>query len=332
MKKTLVLTKKEVESLITMKETLPTVEEAFRYHGRNKVEMPAKTYIHLKKYCGDFRAMPAYIEGMEASGLKWVNVHPGNSRFGLPAVMAVIIYSDPRTGFPLCIMDGTAITNFRTGAAGGIAAKYLARRNSRRVALVGCGAQGRSQLGALNELFNVGEVKIWGREGACAEKFCREMKNPRFSIRITRSVEECVKDADIIVTTTPSRRPIVRSEWIKKGAHINAIGADAKGKEELDPKLLSCSKVVIDDWSQASHSGEINVPLEKGMISKRDIYASLGEIVAGKKPGRKNDEEITIFDSTGLAVQDIAVARLVYKKALGRLTKGLSAGRFVGII
>lgn len=327
MKKTLILTGKEAARLLTMKEALAAVEDAFRSYGRGRVIMPAKIYLHLEKYRGDFRAMPAYIEGMEASGLKWVNVHPGNRRLGLPVVMAVMIYSDPATGFPLAIMDGTAITSMRTGAAGGIAAKYLARKDSRAVALIGCGAQAGTQLEALRENFRINQAAIWSRDPDCAGRFIRAMKGTGIRFEIKKTVKECVQGADIVVTTTPSRKPLVKSGWIRPGTHINAIGADAKGKEELDPELLGRSKIVIDDWAQASHSGEINVPLAKGIISKKDIYASIGEIIIGKKRGRTGAAEITVFDSTGLAIQDIAVARLIYTKALKKKT-----GRFMGII
>jgi alanine dehydrogenase len=130
-----------------------------------------------------------------------------------------------------------------------------------------------------------------------------------------KNVEDAVKGCDILVTTTPSTQPIVKNEWISEGMHINAIGSDAPGKEELDPEILKRAKIVVDDIEQAWHSGEINVPAAKGIISKADIYAELGEIIVGKKVGRESDEEITIFDSTGLAIQDLATATLVYKKA-----------------
>ena len=315
-KKTLILSSREIRRLVDMTQALRAVEGAFKSYGRGLAQMPAKIYLHLNKYNGDFRAMPAYIGALEASGVKWVNVHPGNRRFDLPAVMAIIILSDPRSGFPLAIMDGTFITNLRTGAAGGVAAKYLARRGSSVVAFVGCGAQARTQLMALDGLFKIKSVRVWGNRPEYARKFMSEMKHLGLNIKVEKNIPDCVKNADIIVTTTPVRRPIVRSGWIKKGAHINAIGADAKGKEELDPKLLKRAKVVVDDWAQASHSGEINVPVSKGLIRKRDIYATLGDIVAGKKRGRVSAGEITIFDSTGLAIQDIAIADLVYKKAV----------------
>jgi len=217
MRKTLILTKSEIMRLLTMKEALRAVEEAFRYYGMGRVQMPAKIYLHLDRYSGDFRAMPAYIEGVEAAGLKWVNVHPGNRRFGLPAVMAIIILSDPKTGFPLCIMDGTRITNLRTGAAGGVAAKYLARPGSSVVSLVGCGAQGRAQLEALDELFDIKSVNVWGNEAGSAKRFLNDMKHLGLKMRISGDIPGCVKDADIIVTTTPARKPIVRSGWVKKG-------------------------------------------------------------------------------------------------------------------
>lgn len=315
-KKTLILTQADIKCLIGMRDVLRVVERAFGLHAKNLVQMPAKIYLHLDKYNGDFRAMPAYIERMEACGLKWVNVHPHNKRFNLPAIMALFILSDPRNGFPLCIMDATLITNLRTGAAGAVAAKYLARKNSRVVALIGCGVQARTQLLALNELFNFELVYVWGPTRICVERFLKDMKPLGLLIEIADTISECVRSADIVVTTTPTRKPIVKSHWIKNGTHINAIGADAKGKEELEPALLKRAKIVVDDREQAYHSGEINVPLAKGVITKKDIYATLGEVMLGKKRGRIGSTEITIFDSTGLAIQDVAVAQLVYKRAL----------------
>ncbi len=326
MKKTLILAKSQIKNLIGMPEALEAVEKAFTFYGKNLVQMPAKIYLHLDKYSGDFRAMPAYIEGMEACGLKWVNVHPKNERFGLPAVMALILLSDPRTGLPLAIMDGTFITNLRTGAAGGIAAKYLARKDSSVVALVGCGAQARTQLMALKYLFKIKLVYVWGNKIEYAKQFLRDTRHYGLKMQIKEKISECVKDADIVVTTTPARSPIVKSAWIKEGTHINAIGADARGKEELEPSLLKRARIIVDDWNQASHSGEINVPLAKGIIKKKDIYATLGEILVGQKKARANARQITIFDSTGLAIQDLAVANLVYKKAMKK-----KIGRWVAI-
>ena len=319
--RTMILDGKTIKRLVGMKEAIKAIEEVFKYFGDGEVQMPSKLYLHLDKYNGDFRAMPAYIEGLKSCGIKWVNVHPGNKKKDLPTVMAIIILSDPRNGFPLCVMDATYATALRTAAAGGVAAKYLARKDSRRIAMVGCGVQAKTQLSAINELFGIEEVNVWGLKRGEATGFIREMRELRgLKMVAWDTVEGCVKDCDIVVTTTPSRKPLLRLEWLKKGVHINAIGADATGKQELDPGILKKAKIVVDAWKQAAHSGEINVPLSKGQLSKNDIYANIGEIVTAAKKGRTKKEEITIFDSTGLAIQDIAMANIIYKKAL-RLKK-----------
>ncbi len=315
---TLILDKKTIQTLIDMKKAIPAVEAAFREYGLGHAQMPPKIYLELEKFDGDFRAMPVYLSRLNKCSLKWVNAHPGNAKYNLPAVMAVIILSDPQTGFPLSIMDGTYATTLRTGAASGVAAKYLARKDSSRVALIGCGIQGHSQLAALRQIFKIREVNVWGKSEGEVKRFIKEMRRPREIMSASATIASCVQEADIIVTSTPSRAPIVRREWIKKGTHINAIGADAAGKQELDPKILRDAKVVVDDWAQAAHSGEINVPVSLGLLSRADIYAQLGEIVAGKKSGRISQEEVTVFDSTGLAIQDVAVADLIYKTACRR--------------
>ncbi|MEM2788672.1 MAG: alanine dehydrogenase [Candidatus Bathyarchaeia archaeon] len=320
---TLILSDHEVRELISMRDVMDAVELAFREKGLGRVQMPPKIYLFFSRYNGDLRAMPSYLEEMNISAVKVVNVHPDNrERYGLPTIMAVIILVDPRNGFPLAIMGGTTITNMRTGAAGGIAAKHLARRDSRVVGLVGAGVQARTQLMALLEVFgSLDEVRVWSRSDETKMRFIDEAsaiygRMCRFVA--ASSVEDAVKGADIIVTTTPSRAPLVMNDWIKPGVHINCIGADAPGKEELDPAILKRAKIVVDDWEQASHSGEINVPLKMGLISRSDIWAEMGEIVAGIKPGRVGDNEITVFVSTGLAIQDAVTANLVYKRALER--------------
>lgn len=301
-----------------MRDALAAVEEAFRQHGLKQVQMPVKIYLDFKRHSGDLRCMPAYLEELDIAGVKIVNVHPNNPKKGLPSVMAVVLLNDPRTGAPLAAMDGTYLTDMRTGAAGGIAAKYLARRNSKVLGIVGSGRQARTQLLATSEIFNLEQVKVASRSIKDCEKFKREMeKFVDCEITIAGTVQE-VCDCDILATTTPVREPIVKSEWILEGTHINAIGADAPGKEELEPSLLKRAKVVVDDFAQAVHSGEVNVPIAKGLLSESEIYAELGEIIAGKKAGRESESEITIFDSTGLAIQDVATASMVYRRAKRR--------------
>lgn len=336
--KTLLLTRHDIQKIFGIKEAIRVAEKTFRSFANGKTQMPEKSYLYLPKYRGDFRSMPAYVEDQNAVGVKWVNVHTDNFKQKLPTVMAMIILGDSKTGYPLAVMDGTYITNLRTGAAGAIAAKYLARKDSSVVALIGTGNQARTQLEGLRQSFKIKEIRVWSSDSKSDERFIKschskslnchpersEGSQNRRSFAVLRmtSVKECVQNADIIVTTTPSRKPLVHLAWVKRGAHINAIGADAKGKIELEPKILQNSKVIIDDWAQASHSGEINVAVSKGLITKRDIHATLGDIILGKKKGRTSESEITVFDSTGLSIQDIASAHFIYehaqKKHLGK--------------
>jgi len=317
----LLLTEKDVKPILLMSEVMEAVEKAFREKALGYVQMPPKIYLSYKKYNGDLRAMPSYLERLEISAVKVVNSHPDNPKKSrLPTVMATVILVNPETGAPLAVMSGTWITAMRTGAAGGIAAKYLARKDPKVIGLVGAGTQARTQLIALLSLYGrIEEARVWSRSEATREKYVSEMKplcGEQVEIFPVENVKDAVIDADVIVTTTPSRRPIVSDEWISEGTHITCIGADAPGKEELDPSILTHAKIYVDDWEQASHSGEINVPLTEGIITENDVIGEIGEVVAGLKPGRTSLDEITVFTSTGLAVQDAVTAKLAYDKAL----------------
>lgn len=309
-----VLNRSKIEELLNMGEVLKAVEHAFRLLAEGKTIMPPKLYLDLPEYQGDFRAMPAYIDG--SAGVKWICVYPNNRSQNLPTVMAIIILCDPKTGCPLAIMDGTHITSMRTGAAGGVAVKYLARKGSSIIGMIGAGRQAETQLLAISQVLpRIDEVKVFDKQKDVSLRYVQEMRAKlNINIRLAETIEEAA-EADIVVTTTPSRKPIVKKEYIRPGTHINAIGADAKGKQELEVDLLMAAKVIVDDIEQASHSGEINVPLSEGLIKVDDIRGTLGEIVANMMRGRESDEDITIFDSTGLAILDIICAKLTYEKA-----------------
>ena len=331
--RTLLLPDRVIRDIVSMREVIEAVEGAFREKALGRVQMPAKTYLFYDEL-GDLRVMPCYMQASKISTVKVVNSHPGNRGKGLPTVMAIILLIDPETGFPKSIMGGTWVTGMRTGAAGAIAAKYLARRNSKIAAFVGAGAQARMQLRGLLEVMNqLEEVRVFDVRPEARESFTRflEENHPgRLSAIQASSVKDAVKDADIIVTTTPSRKPIVLDEWVPDGVHFNCIGADAPGKQELDPRILKrASKIVVDDLEQAIHAGEVNVPVSLRILKRSDIYGELGEVVAGLKKGRESDDEITVFASTGLAIQDAVTANLVYEKAV---EKGLGTPvEFVGL-
>jgi alanine dehydrogenase len=279
------------------------VESAFADHGKGLVQMPPKVYITLPD--GDFRTMPAYLPSLSIAGVKIVNVHPNNSKKGLPTVMALTIILDIESGQPIAVINATKLTDMRTGAAGAVAAKYLAARKEIVLGVIGTGRQAQAQVTAISRELKIKQIKIWSRNPEHIRKFADRFME--FPCRSSSLEDAC--DCDVLVTTTPSRSPLIRSEWIHEGTHINAIGADAPGKEELDPALVLRAQVFVDDPAQAIHSGEINVPVSQGIYRATDIAGTLGEVVTGKKK-RAGPDTITIFDSTGLAIQDLAIARI----------------------
>jgi alanine dehydrogenase len=313
----LILNQEEVKNIIPLSKidkVVERIETAFSKYGKGEVDMPPKTYLYFKKDNGDLRVMPSFSEELKMAGTKIVNVHPDNPKIGLPTVGAVIVLNDAKTGAPLALVDGTYITGMRTGAAGAVASKYLAKKEAKTLGIIGAGQQAVFQIAATATVFKLEDIIVYDTNEANIEKLSAELE--KINIKIRKGTLEEVSKADILTTTTPSRSPIVMNNLVVPGMHINAVGADAEGKEELDPEILKHAKIVLDDWTQASHSGEINVPVAKGIITKENIYSSLGEIVAGLKVGRENNEEITVFDSTGLALQDLFTAAMVYEEAL----------------
>ncbi|NYB52062.1 MAG: alanine dehydrogenase [Methanobacteriaceae archaeon] len=314
MPETLLLKQSEIKELISMKEVIDSVETAFKAYAQRDVQMPAKEYLFFHE--GDLRIMPCYIRTQEEAGVKCVNVHPQNPlEHKLPTVMAIIEMIDPQTGFPLAIMDGTLITDMRTGAAAGVATKYLAREDSEVLGIIGAGKQAYTQLMALNEVMDIKKAMVFCRTCSTRTDFAKKAtERYGFEVEAVDTAEKAVENCDVIVTTTPARKPIINADWISPGTHINAMGADAPSKQELETRLLLKSKIVIDSWDQASHSGEINVPVTQKVLKQKDIHAKLGDIIIGNATGREGDE-ITIFDSTGLAVQDVVTAGLIYQRA-----------------
>jgi alanine dehydrogenase len=327
----LMLSEQEIAELISIQEVIVAVEIAFKEAALGYAQNPPKVYLNFPKYNGDLRVMPAYLERQDISAVKIVSAHPDNlQKFGLPSVRGLILLIDPKNGSLLSIMDGQLITAMRTAAAGGIAAKYLANKNSKIVAFIGAGVQARTQFSALLSVCPLlEEIRVWDISQKAVEKFFSDIKSKANHIRISTSndISEAVKGVDIVVTTTPSKESLILDSWVSEGTHFNCVGADAPGKEELDPEILKRAKIIVDNYEQACHSGEINVPLSKGIISKNAIWAEIGEILVGRKAGRVSTQEITVFDTTGIAVQDAITAKLVYQKALDR-----KRGSFVNLV
>jgi alanine dehydrogenase len=295
---------------LDLKEVNAAIEEAFAAHGRGEVVMPPKMYVMLPH--GDFRTMPAYLPALNIAGVKIVNVHPQNREFGLPTVMALLIILDVQTGKPEAVINATRLTDMRTGAAGAVAAKHLSPRREITLGIIGSGRQAEAQVNAISQELAIQQISVWSRDVHNAERFAGRFSH--IGAEVTSLERAC--DCDVLVTTTPSRSPVVRDAWVHEGTHINAIGADAPGKQELEPALVKRSRVFVDDMSQAVHSGEINVLIHDGLLLPEEIAGTLGQVVLGKKR-RESRDEITIFDSTGLAIQDLAIAALALRNPEG---------------
>jgi alanine dehydrogenase len=304
---TRILSRADVAKVATMEMALAAVERAFLAHASGEARMPAKVYLDLPEHEGDFRAMPAVMGGV--AGVKWVNSHAQNpARFGLPSVMGVYILSDAASARPLAVLDATLLTALRTGAAAGLATRVLGQGSPRRIGFVGCGVQARHFLAAHRAQWSGFEIVCADVSVDAAQTFARESGGNVGSIGAAAG-------CDVVLCATPSRTPVVHKAWVRPGTHINAMGADAPGKQELETGLTVSARVFVDDMEQATHSGEINVPLHHGALAEADLAGSLGEVLAKRKPGRRSPSEITIFDSTGLAIQDVALAQAVLAAA-----------------
>jgi alanine dehydrogenase len=313
-----------VEAAADYAAVVEAVGDAFAADARGDARMPAKSYVDLPQYSGDFRSMPGYLDarggdgdgdgdgdGWDAAAVKWVNVHPDNpGEHDLPTVMGTVIYSDPETAVPLALMDGTELTRRRTGAAAAVATRYLAVEDATSMGIVGAGVQSYAQLEAVSRVRPVEEVVVADRNEGKVEAFAEHFGD-RFAVR-GGSIEEAAA-CDVLSTVTPVEEPIVRS--VGERTHVNAIGADAAGKHEIADEILRRAKIVVDDYEQCTHSGEINVPWSAGLLDDDDIHAELGEVVVGERPGREAGDGVTVFDSTGLAIQDVAAAHVVYERA-----------------
>jgi len=312
---TLLLSAAEVASCLRMDEAIHAVESAFRAYHRKEAVMPPKSYVDLPDFGGDVRSMPARVGN--AVSVKWVCSHPGNpARHGLPTVIGTLILNDPATGFPLAVMDATVLTAFRTGAAAAVATRVLAREDARTLGIVGAGIQAAYQVAAISHVRHLTRVVVADSRPEAAEDLARRLRAnaPGLDVAVGPISEAAAQD--VVCTLTPVHKPIVKAEWVETGAHVNALGADAAGKQELDPAILGDAIIVVDDWEQATHSGEVNVPLSTGELRREHIRGTLGAVLEKAIPGRSSPRELTVFDSTGLAIQDAAVARVVFERAV----------------
>ena len=316
---TLLLSRKDVASVLTMEDCLAAVETAFGELARGKANMPQRTVIKIEDHKGLFLGMPAYIGGdLNALGLKVVTVYPDNpSEYGEPTIFGTLILCDPKTGKCIAVMDAGYLTAVRTGAASAVATKHLAKADARDCVVFGAGIQARKQLEAIQLVRPLHQVQVVDINAEVRDKFCTEMSAELgVEVTATDNIEAAVRESDIIVTASCSPTPVFDGQWLKPGTHINNIGSHSPAARELDTTTVKRSKFVADlKEANLAEAGDILIPIQEGAVTEDHIYADLGELVIGAKPGRENDQEITVFKSCGLAVQDVSSALAVYEAA-----------------
>lgn len=321
----LILREPEIRALLDPAACMDAVEKAFAAYSTGRAELPVVLHLRVPENHGEIHIKAGHLHGGSHYAVKIVSGFPGDPARGLPAINGMVVVFDARTGAPAAfLLDNGYITELRTAAAGAVVAKHLARRDADAVAVIGSGNQARYQIESLALVRKFREVRIYGRSADRAEA-CAEHLMQRFAIKrgevvrfsVAASVREAVQDADIVVTVTSAREPLVRAEWLAKGATVIAVGSDNPEKQELDVDVLArADRIVADSIPQCLRLGEIHHAVEGGAITKEKVTEEIGEITAGVKPGRQSDSEIIVADLTGVGVQDVAATALVYERAL----------------
>jgi ornithine cyclodeaminase/alanine dehydrogenase-like protein (mu-crystallin family) len=312
----LVLSRSDVLTLLTLPECIDAVEAAFRAHAERRTLGPG--VLGVPASGGGFHIKAAGLTGDRSVFAAKINAnYPDNPRrFGLPTIQGAVVLADAVNGVPLAVVESGSITALRTGAATAVAAKFLARKDARAVTLVGCGVQGEVQLAALAAVLPFERVWLIDADGARAEALAAKVATRHgVDAKARTDLRGALAESDVCMTCTPSRRAFVSRGDIPPGMFIAAVGADSQGKQELDPALLANSTLVVDVLEQCAEIGELQHPLASGLMTRANVHAELADVVAGRRPGRTHADEITIFDSSGTALQDVAAALAVYDKA-----------------
>lgn len=319
MQEFIILNQEEVGALLNMKDVINAVEDAYRYKCSGRGELFPLVCHEFKEGMVEFDIKSSSADGAGVFGMKLVSFFPENSTLKLPRLTGTILLFDRKTGFLRSMMDGSLITNMRTGAAGGAGCRFLARPDSESLLLVGTGAQGPVLLeAALSVMENISRVMVYNahsfERADCFAEQMREKPWMNCEVEASDNLEKACSEADIILTATPCRNGLIESGWVRPGTHLSCIGSDMEGKQELAEALLERSRVFCDDLAQVIEVGECEKAVKKKILLPSEI-TELGDVILGKAEGRKTDEDITIFDSTGIGLQDLLVASALTKLA-----------------
>ncbi|MDY5846904.1 MAG: ornithine cyclodeaminase family protein [Bariatricus sp.] len=318
----LLLSREDIKKVFSMKDAIEADKEAFQLVVEGKCDSPLRTNIQAPKHDGCFLFMPAYVEEMDTAAVKIVNIFPHNIDQGKPSSPAQVLLIDGTTGIVSAILDGTYVTQLRTGAASGAAFDVLAKKDCRIGALIGTGGQAATQLEAMLAARKLEEVRVYDlnyeRTVAFAEKMQEELKEYGARIIAVKSSDEAIDDADLLITVTPSSKPVFDGTKVKAGATVSCVGAYQHHMQEMDPRILPRASKIYFDSKEAVlfESGDILIPLEEGIITEEDFTGDLGMVLKGESVGRENDEEIIVFETVGVAAQDLVAAKKIYEKAL----------------
>ncbi len=316
-KGTLLLTREQVASLLGIDECIAAVEAAFNSYAEGKTADPAVLGVHASN--GGFHIKAAVMDCGRWFFVSKINANfPGNPKqFQLPTIQGIIAAFDAENGRPLSLMDSTEITVIRTGAATAVAAKHLSRADSRVITICGCGKQGRISLEAISKVRPLERAFAFDIDPNSAERFAEELSRQLpIEVKSVSNLAEALRESDICVTCTTSKHHFIEKDEVPPGMFIAAVGADNEEKQEIDPKLLQASKVVVDHLGQCLAIGDLHHAVQLGLMKREDVHAEIGEVIAKLKPGRTSAEEVIIFDSTGTALQDVAASAIVYDKAV----------------
>jgi alanine dehydrogenase len=315
-----VLSRKDLKQLLQMTDVIEAIERGFRQYKTGKCTIPVRMPVKIEKKEGVFLFMPAFLEKENSFGTKIISVFPENLGLGLSTLQAVYLLNDPATGEFLALMDGILLTAIRTGAASAVATKYLSRKNAETLGIIGAGAQAPFQAEAISKVRPIQRILVYDKDRKAAEDFSKRVfENLQISIHVMATPRDVVIDSDILVTVTTSKVPVFDGHDLKMGTHINAVGAYTPEMRELDDFTIVSSKIVVDTYEGCmAEAGDLIIPMRSGTLSREKIYADLGEIVLGQKPARMRDDEITLFESVGFALEDLVVASLAYRKAKER--------------
>ena len=316
---TIVLQSEDIKKCVELNEQLiPVIEDAFKNLAQGKTTMPPILRLDIEKYHGESDVKAAYIEGLDSYAIKIASGFFNNPKLGIPSSNGLMILLDSQTGvIKSVLLDKGYLTDVRTAIAGAIASKYLSNYDSTKAGIIGAGIQAKLQLEALTLVRKINTAYIWSRDSTKTKKFVEEINNLNVNLEVCSSAEEVLRKSEIVVTTTPSKSPLIKSDWLKKGLHITAMGSDAEQKNELDPLIIKqCDIYVPDSMSQTTILGELHHALEKNIVSSNNTYDELGNVILDSNLGRKSKDDITICDLTGTGVQDTAIARYTFNIAL----------------